>query len=187
MILLIDNYDSFTYNVYQRIGSLGHSVCIRKNDEIDFDEIDLLNPSHIIISPGPMGPKNSKSVFTMIDYYKNKVPMLGICLGMQILYCYYGGRVSKSINVIHGKMSRVKHNGGLLFKGIPQTFNAMRYHSLSIDLNRQPKEIDIIAYSEDHVPMGFENIKDRVYGVQFHPEAHMTKYGDMLLGNFCSI
>ena len=185
MILLIDNYDSFTYNIYQAIGKMGYRVNVKKNDKIDFDRIDSLRPTHVIISPGPMGPQSFKSVSSLIDYYKKKVPILGVCLGMQILYSYYGGKVSKSKNVMHGKMSKITHHGGVVFSGVPKNFAAMRYHSLSVDLKLVPKNIKITAYSDDKSPMGFEDKEDQIYGIQFHPEALLTEYGDRILKNFC--
>ena len=185
MILLIDNYDSFTYNIYQAIGKMGYSVIVKKNDEIDLYKVHLLKITHVIISPGPMGPQNSNSVFSLIDYYKKKVPILGVCLGMQILYSYYGGKVSKSKNVMHGKMSKITHNGGAVFSGVPKKFTAMRYHSLSVDLKAIPDNIEITAYSEGQSPMGFDNKEDKTYGIQFHPEALLTEHGDRILKNFC--
>jgi len=185
MILLIDNYDSFTYNIYQAIGKMGYSVIVKKNNEIDLYKVHLLKTTHVIISPGPMGPQNSNSVFSLIDYYKKKVPILGVCLGMQILYSYYGGKVSKSKHVMHGKMSKITHNEGTLFSGVPKKFDAMRYHSLSVDLKTLPDNIEITACSEDQSPMGFENKEDKTYGIQFHPEALLTEHGDKILKNFC--
>ena len=187
MILIIDNYDSFTYNLYQRIGGLGYIVKVIKSDKINIKEIELLNPTHIIISPGPMGPENAGSTISIIKKYIKKVPILGVCLGMQIIYSYYGGAVIKSDVVMHGKLSSINHKNGKLFLGVSKNFKAMRYHSLSVEMKSKPMKLDIVAYADDGAPMALENIDDRVYGVQFHPESVLTEYGDTIINNFCLI
>ena len=187
MVLIIDNYDSFTYNIYQRVGNLGYSVIVEKNNKIRISDIESMSPSHIIVSPGPMGPENTGISQDVIQAFSKKIPILGVCLGMQTIYHYYGGDIVQSNKIMHGKLSLIKHTGGVMFSGIPEKFFAMRYHSLAVDLNSRPKELDVVAHSDSGEVMAVEAKKDLIYGVQFHPEAFLTEFGDKIIHNFCRL
>lgn len=187
MILMIDNYDSFTYNLVRYFEELNEKVIVYRNDKINNKIINELKPSGIVISPGPKAPKDAKEVLDIIDSFKGKVPILGICLGHQCIGEYFKGNIVKGVRPIHGKISRITNTGEGIFKGLPSEFNVTRYHSLIIDKETLPKELKITAQTDDGVIMGIEHRHMKIYGVQYHPEAVLTEEGHSLLNNFIKI
>lgn len=187
MILMIDNYDSFTYNLVRYFEELNEKVIVYRNDKINNKIINELKPSGIVISPGPKAPKDAKEVLDIIDSFKGKVPILGICLGHQCIGEYFKGNILKGVRPIHGKISKITNTGEGIFKGLPSEFNVTRYHSLIIDKETFPKELKITAQTEDGVIMGIEHRDMKIYGVQYHPEAVLTEEGHSLLNNFIKI
>jgi len=189
MILMIDNYDSFTYNIVQYCRELGADLKIIRNDEMSVEEIEALKPEKIIISPGPASPDEAGVTLEVIDYFKDKVPILGICLGHQSIAQVFGGDVVRAKNMMHGKTSSMKVvSECAIFKDLPQEFIATRYHSLIVDKNTLPQNIEATAYSTDDNEIMALRIKDKdVYGVQFHPESIMSEYGHEIVGNFLKI
>ena len=189
MILMIDNYDSFTYNVVQYLAELGEDVQVYRNDEINLDEIRDLNPERIVISPGPCTPNDAGISMDVIRRFGGKVPILGICLGHQSLGQVFGAKVVKAKQVMHGKTSSIYHDGKGVFSGLENPFMATRYHSLVIDPATMPNDLAISAWTlgeNDQVDeiMGVRHKKMELEGVQFHPESILTQYGYELLGNF---
>ncbi len=186
MILMIDNYDSFTYNIVQYCRELGADLKIIRNDELSVEEIEALKPEKIIISPGPATPDDAGVTLSVIEYFKDKVPILGICLGHQSIAQVFGAKVVRAKNMMHGKTSKMKIVKDCdIFKGIPQEFTATRYHSLIVDKNSIPESVEPTAYSQDDDEIMALKIKDReIYGVQFHPESIMSEYGHEMIGNF---
>ncbi|GAA0859104.1 MULTISPECIES: anthranilate synthase component II [Clostridium] len=187
MILMIDNYDSFTYNLVRYFEELNEKVIVYRNDKINNKIINELKPSGIVISPGPKAPKDAKEVLDIIDSFKGKVPILGICLGHQCIGEYFKGNIVKGVRPIHGKISKITNTGEGIFKGLQSEFNVTRYHSLIIDKETFPKELKITAQTEDGVIMGIEHRNMKIYGVQYHPEAVLTEEGHSLLNNFIKI
>lgn len=182
MILLIDNYDSFTYNLVQYIEELGEEVIVFRNDAISIDEIRRLNPNGIVISPGPSTPESAGITIDVIkNFYKEK-PILGVCLGHQAIGYVFGGRVERAKVPVHGKVSLIYHNGRDIYKGISNPFSATRYHSLIV--KDPPSILEISSWTEDNIIMGIRLKDYPVFGVQFHPESCMTDYGKVLLDNF---
>ena len=184
MILVIDNYDSFTYNLVQIAGVINPEIKVIRNDQFELDQIEIWNPSHIIISPGPGRPEKAGHSISIIKKYGQTIPILGICLGHQSISIAYGGSISYSKEIIHGKTSKINHNRSLLFKGIQGPFNATRYHSLIVDKKSLPKELIVNAQLNDGSIMGIEHKSHPVYGIQFHPESIATKTGDIIINNF---
>ncbi len=184
MILVIDNYDSFTYNLVQYLGELGQESVAYRNDAITPAEIDKLVPSHIIISPGPCTPLEAGISNDVIRYFRGRIPILGVCLGHQCIGYVYGGRIKRAALPMHGKESMVYHDGESVFQGIPSPITAGRYHSLIIEAETMPATLEITAKTEDGVVMGVRNRRDMVEGVQFHPESIMTPEGHNILSNF---
>jgi len=184
MILLIDNYDSFTYNLAQYLGQLGQNVQIRRNDQITLDEIEELLPERIIISPGPCTPKEAGISVPLIQRFAGKIPILGVCLGHQAIGAAFGGRVVRAKKLMHGKTSEIKHDSKTIFRGLPQPFVATRYHSLIVDRESLPGELEISAETDGRIIMGLRHRKLRIEGVQFHPESVLTDAGFQLLKNF---
>mgnify|MGYP001435503873 CR=1 FL=1 len=185
MILLIDNYDSFTYNLYQYIGEIYEDVSVIRNDEISISDIRKMNLEGIILSPGPGVPEDAGICVDVIKKFGGKIPILGICLGHQAIGYAYGGKVIRARVVKHGKTSKVKHNDDKLFKQINNVINVMRYHSLIVDENTLPKELAVIAKSlDDGAIMALKHKKYEVYGVQFHPESIFTQQGKDIIKNF---
>ena len=182
MILLIDNYDSFTYNLYQLVESLGFETKIYFNDRITLDEINRLNPEKIIISPGPRTPQSAGICVSLIQKFYDKKPVLGVCLGLQCLGVAFGAGIIQSNKLIYGKTDRIKHNSSNLFNGIKSPFKAARYNSLVLD--SVPEEFIITAWDNSKDIMAMQHKHHPLYGVQFHPESFMTKVGKMLVGNF---
>ena len=189
MILMIDNYDSFTYNIVQYCRELGADLRIIRNDEMSVQEIEKLNPEKIIISPGPASPDEAGITLKVIEYFKDKLPILGICLGHQSIAQVFGGDVVRAKNMMHGKTSTMRRVGECdIFKDLPQDFIATRYHSLIVDKNSLPHAIQVTAYSTDDNEIMALKIKDKeIYGVQFHPESIMSEYGHKIIGNFLKI
>jgi para-aminobenzoate synthetase component 2 len=187
MILLIDNYDSFTFNLAQYLGQMGENVEIRRNDQITLDEIEELQPERIIISPGPCTPKEAGISVPLIQRFAGKIPILGVCLGHQAIGAAFGGRVVRAKKIMHGKTSEIKHDSKTIFRGLPQPFVATRYHSLIVDRKSLPRALEISAETDDGIIMGLRHRKLRVEAVQFHPESVLTDAGFQLLKNFLTI
>ncbi|MEM7001020.1 MAG: aminodeoxychorismate/anthranilate synthase component II [Pseudomonadota bacterium] len=190
MILMIDNYDSFTYNIVQYLMELGAEVAVHRNDEISLAEIEALAPEKIVISPGPCTPNEAGISMQVIERFAGQLPILGICLGHQSIGQVYGGEVLRATDVMHGKLSPIHHNGTGVFKALPKPFNATRYHSLIVARDSLPDCLEITAWTERdgeiHEIMGFRHKTLDVEGVQFHPESIMTEPGHDLLNNFLS-
>ena len=189
MILMIDNYDSFTYNIVQYCRELGADLKIIRNDEMSVEEIERLNPEKIIISPGPASPDEAGVTLDVIKYFQDKVPMFGICLGHQSIAQVFGGDVVRATNMMHGKTSTMKQTSTCaIFKDLPSEFIATRYHSLIVDKNSLPESIETMAVSTDDNEIMALKIKDKeIYGVQFHPESIMSEYGHEMIGNFLKL
>ncbi|MCL2101639.1 MAG: aminodeoxychorismate/anthranilate synthase component II [Fibromonadales bacterium] len=185
MVLLIDNYDSFSYNLYQLVGSVNPDIKVARNDKISIDEIKKLAPSHIVISPGPGKPSDAGLCIEIIKNFYASIPILGICLGHQAIYEAFGGTVSYAKKLMHGKSSKVTvKNETALFKGLPQTIQAARYHSLAGLKETLPSELLIAAETDDGEIMAVCHKEYPVYGVQFHPESILTPDGRVVVGNF---
>ena len=184
MILMIDNYDSFTYNLVQYMGELGADIRVERNDRISIDEIESLAPKKIVISPGPCTPAKAGISVEVIKYFSGKVPVLGVCLGHQSVGAAFGGEIIKAGKLMHGKTSEVRHDGKTLFKGLPSPFTATRYHSLVLNRKTLPDCFEITAESDDNEIMGIRHKELPVEGVQFHPESILTPSGKDLLKNF---
>ncbi len=184
MILMIDNYDSFTYNLVQYMGELGADIRVERNDRISIDEIESLAPKKIVISPGPCTPAKAGISVEVIKCFSGKVPVLGVCLGHQSVGAAFGGEIIKAGKLMHGKTSEVRHDGKTLFKGLPNPFTATRYHSLVLNRKTLPDCFEITAESDDNEIMGIRHKELPVEGVQFHPESILTPDGKDLLKNF---
>ena len=184
MILMIDNYDSFTYNLVQYMGELGADIRVERNDRISIDEIESLAPKKIVISPGPCTPAKAGISVEVIKYFSGKVPVLGVCLGHQSVGAAFGGEIIKAGKLMHGKTSEVRHDGKTLFKNLPNPFTATRYHSLVLNRKTLPDCFEITAESDDNEIMGIRHKELPVEGVQFHPESILTPSGKDLLKNF---
>jgi anthranilate synthase/aminodeoxychorismate synthase-like glutamine amidotransferase len=187
MILLLDNYDSFTYNLAQYLGQMGQTLAVRRNDEITVDEIEQMAPERIVISPGPCTPKEAGISVPLIQRFAGRVPILGVCLGHQAIGAAFGGRIIRAPKLMHGKTSEIEHDGRTIFRGLPKPFIATRYHSLIVESKSLPRELEVSAEIEDGTIMGLRHRKLRVEGVQFHPESVLTGAGFELLKNFLSI
>jgi anthranilate synthase component 2 len=184
MILVIDNYDSFTYNLVQYLGELGADVKVVRNDEVTVDEVAALRPDRIVISPGPCSPDEAGISLGVIARLGSRVPMLGVCLGHQAIGQAYGGRVVHAKTLMHGKTSPIRHSGCGVFRGLPSPFTATRYHSLAVDRQSLPDALEVTAWTEDGEIMGLAHREFRVEGVQFHPESILTEHGHALLASF---
>jgi len=184
MILMIDNYDSFTYNLVQYMGELGADIRVDRNDQISISEIESLKPKKIVISPGPCTPAKAGISVEVIKHFAGKLPILGVCLGHQSVGAAFGGEIIKAGKLMHGKTSEVRHNGKTLFKGLPNPFTATRYHSLVLNRKTLPDCFEITAESDDNEIMGIRHKEFPVEGVQFHPESILTPNGKDLLKNF---
>lgn len=184
MILVIDNYDSFTYNLVQYLGELGQQIIVRRNDEIDLDGIEALKPDQILISPGPCTPNEAGISLDLIDYFKGKIPILGVCLGHQSIGQAFGGDVVRADKLMHGKTSQIHHDGAGLFAGLPNPFTATRYHSLLVKRDTLPDCLEITAWTADGEIMGLRHKSYPIEGVQFHPESIITEHGHAMLRNF---
>ena len=191
MILMIDNYDTFTFNIVQYLGELGANVVVKRNDEISIDEIEKLNPDRIVISPGPCTPNEAGVSIDVVKNFYQKKPILGVCLGHQTIGQAFGGKIVSAKRIMHGKTSKINHDGDYLFENIQQNFTATRYHSLVIDQESLPDSLIITARtneseSESEI-MGIRHKECRLFGVQFHPESILTESGHQLLENFLNV
>lgn len=183
MILLVDNYDSFTYNLYQYFLILGERTAVVRSDELDLEEIESMHPRLIVISPGPGRPESAGMSMDLVTKYRSRIPILGICLGMQIVAQCYGGRIVRAGEPVHGKVRKIIHKGDGLFKDIPSPMNVTRYHSLVVERSSLPSEFRIDAESQEGEIMAISHRTDPICGVQFHPEAILTDNGLQLLSN----
>ncbi len=188
MVFVLDNYDSFTYNLVQYIGELGAEVVVRRNDQTSLKEIDALNPNRIVISPGPCTPHEAGISIDVIKHFAGRVPLLGVCLGHQAIGEAFGGKVVRAPNLMHGKTSAVEHDGKTIFRGIPSPMTATRYHSLIVEEKSLPRGLEISATCRDRdgtrVIMGLRHREFAVEGVQFHPESVLTEQGKQMIENF---
>ncbi len=189
MILMIDNYDSFTYNIVQYCRELGADLKVIRNDEMSVEEIEKLNPEKIIISPGPATPNEAGITLETIEYFQDKLPIFGICLGHQSIAQVFGGDVVRAKNMMHGKTSMVETTkDSAIFKDLPEVFRATRYHSLVVDKNTLSDVIEPLAYSTDDNEIMALKVKNKeIYGVQFHPESIMSEYGHEIIDNFLKL
>ncbi len=187
MILVIDNYDSFTYNLVQYLGELQQEVKVVRNDELSAAEVLAQRPAGIVISPGPCTPAEAGISVDVIRHCGPTIPILGVCLGHQSIGAAYGGVVKRAGEIVHGKTSRIHHSGRGVFVGIPSPFTATRYHSLIVDREKLPADLEVTAWTEDGTIMGLQHRRYRVFGVQFHPESIATEFGHDLLRNFLAM
>ncbi|GGG98276.1 anthranilate synthase component II [Silvibacterium dinghuense] len=184
MIFVLDNYDSFTYNLVQYMGELGAEMTIRRNDELTVDEVDALKPERILLSPGPCTPQEAGISIDLIKHFAGKVPILGVCLGHQAIGAAFGGDVVRASKLMHGKTSEVEHDGKTIFQGIATPMTCTRYHSLIVAEKNLPQELEISARTADGTIMGLRHKTMKVEGVQFHPESVLTSDGKKLIRNF---
>ncbi|MBU3709870.1 MAG: aminodeoxychorismate/anthranilate synthase component II [Burkholderiaceae bacterium] len=184
MLLMIDNYDSFTYNLVQYFGELGEDVRTYRNDEITIEAIEQLNPSRICISPGPCTPHEAGISVAVLKHFAGKLPILGVCLGHQSIGAAFGGKVIRAQQVMHGKTSPIKHTGVGVFKNLPSPYTIIRYHSLAIARDSLPDCLDVTAWTDDGEIMGVRHKQFPIEGVQFHPESILSEHGHALLQNF---
>ncbi len=187
MLLMIDNYDSFTFNIVQYFGQLGEDVQVHRNDRITLADIEALNPERIVVSPGPCSPEEAGISVSAIRYFAGKIPILGVCLGHQSIGAAFGGNVVRSASLMHGKTSPILHDGKELFAGLPNPFQATRYHSLIVDRPTLPDCLEVTAWVENGEIMGLRHRELPIWGVQFHPESILTESGMNLLDNFLKI
>ena len=188
MLLVIDNYDSFTYNLVQYLGELGQTVEVRRNNQVTLDEIETsLRPERIVISPGPGTPDDAGISLGVIERFSGKIPLLGVCLGHQAMGQAFGGRVIRAPELMHGKASEVSHDGKTIFAGLSDNFMAGRYHSLIVERETLPSCLEVSASTKDGIIMGLRHRDLKVEGVQFHPESILTSEGKQLLGNFLKL
>ena len=184
MLLMIDNYDSFTYNIVQYFGELGEDVRVYRNDEITIADIEALNPDRICISPGPKAPKQAGISVEVLKHFAGKKPILGVCLGHQAIGEAFGGKVLRAKQVMHGKTSVIAHTGVGVFKDLPSPFTVIRYHSLAIERSSLPACLEVTAWTDDGEIMGVRHREFDIEGVQFHPESILSEHGHALLTNF---
>ncbi len=187
MLLMIDNYDSFTYNLVQYFGELGADIHVSRNDKISIDDIERLNPTRIVISPGPCTPKEAGVSVKVIQHFAGKLPLLGVCLGHQSLAYAFGGEIIRADRLMHGKTSMINHDGQTIFDGLPNPFEATRYHSLIVNRETLPGDFEISALTDEGEIMGLRHLPTGAEGVQFHPESILTKAGMDLLKNFLEL
>lgn len=187
MILLLDNYDSFTYNLAQYLGELGSQVEVHRNDRISVEEIARRKPERIVISPGPCTPREAGISVELIERLAGKFPILGVCLGHQAVGAAFGGKIVRAPKLFHGKTSQIHHDGKSIFRKLPDPLTATRYHSLVVERRSLPRELSITAETDDGIIMGLRHRRYRIEGVQFHPESVLTDSGKQLLSNFLSL
>ncbi|MGB9198022.1 MAG: aminodeoxychorismate/anthranilate synthase component II [Terriglobales bacterium] len=188
MVFVLDNYDSFTYNLVQYLGELGAEVAVRRNDEVTIGEIEAMGPERIVVSPGPCTPQDAGISIDLIRHFSGKVPVFGVCLGHQALGAAFGGEVVRAKNLMHGKTSQVEHDGRTVFRGVASPMTATRYHSLVVREESVPKELEVSAFTHEadgtRVIMGLRHRQFAVEGVQFHPESVLTSAGKQMIANF---
>jgi anthranilate synthase/aminodeoxychorismate synthase-like glutamine amidotransferase len=187
VILLLDNYDSFTYNLAQYLGEMGCQVEVHRNDKISVEEIARRKPEKIVISPGPCTPQEAGISVELIEKLAGKFPILGVCLGHQAMGVAFGGKIIRAPKLFHGKTSEIHHHGKGVFRKLPEPFTATRYHSLIVERKSLPRELEITAETDDHIIMGLRHRRYKIEGVQFHPESVLTPSGKQLLQNFLSL
>ena len=187
MILVIDNYDSFAYNLVQYLGELGWESVVYRNDAITLEQIEAMTPSHIIISPGPCTPLEAGISNDVVRYFRGRIPIMGVCLGHQCIGYVYGGIIKRAVLPMHGKDSLIFHDGETVFNGLESPLIGGRYHSLVVDAETVPASLEVSASTEDGVVMGVRNRRDVVEGIQFHPESILTDTGHDILSNFLSL
>ena len=191
MVFVLDNYDSFTYNLVQYLGEMGEAVEVRRNDQVSLSDIESLNPSHILVSPGPCTPHEAGISIELIRHFAGKKPVLGVCLGHQAIGAAFGGNVVRAAQVMHGKVSKIQHDGRTVFRCAPQPLTATRYHSLIVAEKGLPADLEISAETREQdgtrVIMGLRHRRYPVEGVQFHPESVLTESGRLLLKNFLAL
>jgi anthranilate synthase/aminodeoxychorismate synthase-like glutamine amidotransferase len=187
MVLLLDNYDSFTYNLAQYLGELGCNVEVHRNDKISVEEIARRKPERIVISPGPCTPQDAGICIDLIRRFAGKFPILGVCLGHQAIGAAFGGKVIRAPKIFHGKTSQIHHDGKSIFRKLADPFTATRYHSLIVERKSLPRELAITAETEDGIIMGVRHRRHKLEGVQFHPESVLTQSGKQLLQNFLAL
>ena len=184
MILLIDNYDSFTFNLYQQVSALGEEVVVIRNDKLTVEEVLEMNPKAVVLSPGPGRPEQAGIMIDLIKRCYDKIPILGICLGHQAIASAFGGNIIRAKSIMHGKVSAIRHFESNVFEGLPQQIQVMRYHSLAAEKETLPKMLEAIAFSEDGEIMALAHREHLVVGIQFHPESIGTKEGNKIVANF---
>ena len=187
MILLLDNYDSFTYNLAQYLGELGCQVEVHRNDRISVEQIAQRKPERIVISPGPCTPQEAGISVELIQKLAGKFPILGVCLGHQAIGAAFGGKIIRAPKLFHGKTSEIQHEGTGIFSGLPNPFTATRYHSLIVERKSLPRELSVNAETRDGIIMGMQHKRHKLVGVQFHPESVLTESGKQLLKNFLEL
>jgi anthranilate synthase/aminodeoxychorismate synthase-like glutamine amidotransferase len=187
VILLLDNYDSFTYNLAQYLGELGCQVEVHRNDRISVEQIAQRKPERIVISPGPCTPQEAGICVELIQKLAGKIPILGVCLGHQAIGAAFGGKIIRAPKLFHGKTSQIRHDGSGVFRGLPNPFTATRYHSLIVERKSLPAELQVTAETDDDIIMGMQHRQYPLMGVQFHPESVLTDSGKQLLKNFLSL
>jgi len=187
MVFVLDNYDSFTYNLVQYLGEMGAEVVVRRNDEITVDGVEAMHPERILLSPGPCTPQEAGISVEMIQKLAGKIPILGVCLGHQAIGAAFGGKIIRAPKLFHGKTSQIRHDGSGVFRGLPNPFTATRYHSLIVERKSLPSELQVTAETDDDIIMGLQHRQYPLMGVQFHPESVLTDSGKQLLKNFLSL
>jgi len=191
MVFVLDNYDSFTYNLVQYLGELGEEVVVRRNDQVSIDEIAAMRPARIVLSPGPCTPQEAGISIELIRHFAGKLPILGVCLGHQAIGAAFGGNIIRASNLMHGKTSQVEHDGRTIFRGVPSPLTCTRYHSLIVEEGTLPPVLEITARATERdgstVIMGLRHRHAPVEGVQFHPESVLTQSGKQLVGNFLQL
>jgi para-aminobenzoate synthetase component 2 len=187
MVFVLDNYDSFTYNLVQYMGALGADIAVRRNDELTVEEVEALSPERIVLSPGPCTPQQAGISIPLVRHFAGKVPILGVCLGHQAIGAAFGGRVVRAPHLMHGKTSAVQHDGRSLFSGIGSPMTCTRYHSLMVSEEGLPADLEVSARTEDGIIMGLRHRQFLVEGVQFHPESVLTRDGKRLIANFLAM
>jgi anthranilate synthase/aminodeoxychorismate synthase-like glutamine amidotransferase len=191
MVFVLDNYDSFTYNLVQYLGELGANVEVRRNDQVTPAEIEAMRPERIVLSPGPCTPQEAGITIPLIRYFAGKIPLLGVCLGHQAIGAAFGGNVIRAPHLMHGKTSEVRHDGKTVFAGLPSPMTATRYHSLIVEERKLPTDLEVSAWTTEkdgsRTIMGLRHRKFQIEGVQFHPESVLTAEGKKLVGNFLKL
>ena len=191
MVFVLDNYDSFTYNLVQYLGELGQEVVVRRNDQVSVDEIESMHPARIVLSPGPCTPQEAGISIELIRHFAGRLPILGVCLGHQAIGAAFGGNIIRAKNLMHGKTSQVEHDGRTIFRGVPSPITCTRYHSLIVDEQTLPQELEVTARTTERdgstVIMGVRHRQAPIEGVQFHPESVLTQSGKQIMANFLEL